>query len=38
MFGVGEVVHLNRKAERFIDCDVLCFREKVAVSFVPHLV
>ena len=37
MSGIGEGVHLDRKAELCIDYDVLCFREKVEVSFAPHL-
>lgn len=37
MSGVGEGAHLDRKAELRIDYDVLCFREKVEVSFAPHL-
>ena len=37
MSGIGEGVHLDRKAELRIDYDVLCFREKVEVSFAPHL-
>lgn len=37
MSGIGDGVHLDRKAELRIDYDILCFREKVEISFAPHL-
>lgn len=35
MSGMGESVHVDRKAELRIDYNVLCFREKVEIHFVP---